>query len=229
LLALYEVRWVEDPAGFRESRSCKVSEYVSQNMVDSRQIGRVVDRLNQWEQRRVVSDSELVDRAKRRDVEAFGALVARYERSVLAVALAGLRDIHAAEDVTQATLLLAFQRLASLNDGSRFGPWLMRIARRQVVEAARHRRVRVKVPGDDSMEQFGFDAHASDWIEHEHLLGLVNRLPDRERVLIGLRFFDGRSVSEIAEITARPLGTVTKQLSRATARLRAWLEKENAR
>jgi DNA-directed RNA polymerase specialized sigma24 family protein len=39
-----------------------------------------------------------------------------------------------------------------------------------------------------------------------------------------LRYFDGHSVQAVAQITGRPLGTVTKQLSRAHARLRARLK-----
>ena len=65
------------------------------------------------------------------------------------------------------------------------------------------------------------------WIDHDVLLRLVSRLPDRERVLVGLRYFDGHSMAEIAEIAGRPVGTVTKQLSRAIARLRAAWNKEN--
>jgi len=95
----------------------------------------------------VLSDSELVDRVRRGDVESFGALSRRYERSVLAIALAGLHDIHAAEDVVQSTLLLAFQRLATLNNSSKFGPWLVQIARRQVIESVRKRPVSVAVGG----------------------------------------------------------------------------------
>jgi RNA polymerase sigma-70 factor, ECF subfamily len=67
------------------------------------------------------------------------------------------------------------------------------------------------------------------WIEHEHLLSLVARLPDHERVLIGQRYLDGHSIAEIAAITSRPIGTVTKRLSRAIARLRLWWDKENLR
>ena len=50
-----------------------------------------------------------------------------------------------------------------------------------------------------------------------------------ERLLIGLRYFDGHSMAEIAALSARPVGTVTKQLSRAVARLRAWWDKETLR
>jgi RNA polymerase sigma-70 factor (ECF subfamily) len=148
---------------------------------------------------------------------------------VLSVALAELHDVHAAEDVAQDTLLRAFRRLAGLRDGARFGPWLMQIARRQVVEAVRARRLPAVVAADHTSGDEVAVTTTPMWIENEHLLTLVGRLPDHERVLVGLRFFDGHSLAEVATITGRPLGTVTKQLSRAIARLRAWSEKENGR
>ena len=171
----------------------------------------------------MTSDAELVNRVRRGDREAFGTLIARYERSVLAVAVAELRDLQTAEDVTSTTLLLAFQKLATLKDAASFGPWLMQIARRQIVDAVRGRRETVAVSLDTAPLIESPDA---DWIEHEQLLGLVARLPEHERWLVGMRYFDGLSMSEIAVSTGRPIGTVTKQLSRAIARLREWLDEE---
>jgi RNA polymerase sigma-70 factor (ECF subfamily) len=177
----------------------------------------------------VLSDSELVDRVRSGDVQSFSALCRRYERSVVAIALAELRDIHAAEDVAQATLLLAFQRLSTLTDSSKFGPWLIQIARRQVVDSARRRQLSATAAGPESLQLASCDAAATDWIDKEHVLRLIDDLPDHERVLVGLRFFDGHSLAEIAEIVARPIGTVTKQLSRAMARLRSSFDKDNWR
>lgn len=177
----------------------------------------------------MVSDAELVANVRRGDVEAFGQLIERYERTVLAAALAELRDIHLAEDVAQETLLLAFRRLDTLRDEAKFGPWLMQIARRKVVDAVRAGRNPVSVPLDDSQHETPDVSGYQSWIENEHLLSLVARLPDHERVLVGLRYFDGHSMAEIAEITARPIGTVTKQLSRTIRRLRSWWDKENLR
>ena len=175
----------------------------------------------------MLSDEELVERVLHGDVESFGLLSQRYERTVLAVAWAELRDLHAAEDVAQATLVLAFERLITLRNRSSFGPWLMQIARRQVTDAARQRKTVMTACKPGIIESGATsDSLTSAWIEQEHLCGLSGRLPDQERVLIGLRYFDGHSVAEIAEITVRSVGTVTKQLSRAISRLRTFLQQE---
>lgn len=173
------------------------------------------------------SDAELVCRVRRGDVESFGLLCRRYERTLLSVALAETRDIHVAEDVVQETLLLAFRKIDSLRDDAKFGSWLIMIARRQVAEAVRAPRMALSVPANDAEPESAVNTEVETWIDHEHLLALVGRLPERERILIGLRHFDGLSVSQIAAITSRPVGTVTKQLSRAIARLRGWWDKEN--
>jgi RNA polymerase sigma-70 factor, ECF subfamily len=186
-------------------------------------------RSGQRERPALVSDAQLVASVRLGDVEAFGQLAERYERILLAIALAKARDFHEAEDIVQTTLLVAFRRLETLHDERKFGPWLMQIARRQLVEAFRTRRVPAALPLNDHLHEKGDDASTRVTIENEHLLSLVARLPEREGMLIGLRYFDGHSMAEIASISGQPLGTVTKQLSRAIARLRSWYDEENLR
>ena len=77
------------------------------------------------------------------------------------------------------------------------------------------------------MYEVSDDPNIQSWIDFEHLRNLFARLPERERLLIGLRYFDGHSVAEIAAILARSPGTVTKQLSRTIARLRSWWDKDH--
>lgn len=175
-----------------------------------------------------ISDAELVARVLQGDVEAFGPLAERYERTLLAAAIAQLRDIHTAEDVVQAALLRAYQRLNTLQDAGKFGPWLLQIARRQIIDAVRAPAVRATVPVDDCEPEGLADGSSGDgWIENEYLLDVVARLPDHERLVVGLRYFDGHGMNKIAEITGRPVGTVTKQLSRAIERLRSMWDREN--
>jgi RNA polymerase sigma-70 factor (ECF subfamily) len=173
----------------------------------------------------VASDAQLATLARAGDVAAFGELAGRYERTLLALALAKLHDIHAAEDVVQSTLLRAFRQLHGLRDVDRFGPWLYAIAYSQTTDALRSRRIPVSLsPACDQIAGEDGD-ELRLWIEHEHLLNLVARLPDSERTLLGQRYFDGRTMAEISAASGRPIGTVTKQISRAVARLREWFEK----
>ena len=62
--------------------------------------------------------------------------------------------------------------------------------------------------------------------QKQWLLNRVRQLPKHERLIVSLRYFDGHGVQEIAQITGRPVGTVTKQLSRALERLRRDLQTE---
>ncbi|NQT14156.1 MAG: RNA polymerase sigma factor, partial [Planctomycetes bacterium] len=96
--------------------------------------------------------------------------------------------------------------------------WVIRIARREAVRIAKRQRaagqseVMPDPPiGDDSTELQE---------DLQHLMAAVARLPEHERAVVILHYVDGHSARTIAEMTGRPLGTVTKQLSQAVGRLR---------
>ena len=173
----------------------------------------------------MATDRELVDQVRAGDLQAFAPLIERYERSVLAVVQAELRDQEMAQDVTERALLLAYRHLAKLTDGAQFGPWLLRIARRQSIEAVRLMPVAVGAGGSESSD-IGFDTGESEWITHEHILGLVARLPEDERRVVGLRYFDDHSLAEIADLVGEPADQVARQFSRAVMRLEFWWQRE---
>lgn len=173
------------------------------------------------------SDSELVKAVLNGDRDAYGCLFERHERSVQAVALAVLGDYHAAQDAVQESFVTAFKKMGALRKGSSFGPWVRRIARREAIRIGRSilRRKDAKqlatrasaVSNDGRIDE-----------PNRKLLDAVTRLPKHERVVIMLRYFDDHSVKTISEMTGRPIGTVTMQLSRAHVRLHEWL-KENSK
>ena len=173
----------------------------------------------------MTTDLELVERVRAGETQAFAQLIERYERSVLAAVQAELRDPETAQDVTKTSMLLAYRHLARLPDGSQFGPWLLRIARRKSIEVVRSMPVPVGA-GDGLGELDDFYASDPEWIEHEHVLGLVARLPEEERRLVGLRYFDNHSLAEIAIVVGDPVDLVARQISRAMTRLQYWWSRE---
>ena len=114
-------------------------------------------------------------------------------------------------------------RLGGLRKGSSFGPWLRKIARREAIMIGR----RMQKSKDMKQIVAKADVVSNDGRIDEpnrKLLNAVIRLPKHERVVIMLRYFDNHSTKTISEMTGRPIGTVTMQLSRAHARLHELLK-----
>ena len=173
------------------------------------------------------SDAQIVTAVCAGDVAIYAVLVRRYERLVRATVLRKVGDRHLADDLTQDSFLIAFESLAALRDRERFGPWLLGIARNRALRSFRCGDRREATLSDMDVLAGGGDGQLSD--ESGELLELVERLPHHERIVVGLKYFTGHRASEIATITSRPVGTITKQLSRAHERLAAWLTQEARR
>jgi RNA polymerase sigma-70 factor (ECF subfamily) len=169
----------------------------------------------------VQSDAELVRAVLEGQRGSFEVLVRRHERAVLGSALAILGDHHAAQDAAQDAFVTAYRRLATLRVGARFAPWILRIVRNRAIRLRQQRSQRQQQSLSTGVTAARVDSRPDERLDG--LLAAVGRLPERQQQLIMLRYFDGLSVQEIAEATGRPVGTVTKYLSRAHRRLRQLL------
>jgi RNA polymerase sigma-70 factor (ECF subfamily) len=168
------------------------------------------------EARLLPTDEQLIRQVFAGDRGAYADLVRRYERHVHAVAWAILRDHHAAQDAAQDTFIKAYGQLATLRSHRSFGAWLLTLARSTAADRARGKKRLVfvsDVPDAPTTDLPADDAAAI-------VVAAVNHLPPHEQQVILFRYFDGLPVAEIAALMGCPVGTVTKQLSRALARLR---------
>ncbi len=167
-------------------------------------------------------DAELVNAVLNGEKQAFAVLVRRYSRPVRAVALDVLRDYHSAGDAAQDAFVKAYQKLPQLRKADAFGPWLMKIARRCALDSARrpHKEGRLEPDVAEAIEGPNGQLDPAK----KMLLAAVSKLPRAERQVIMLRYFGRHTVKDVANMAARSIGTVTKQLSRAHKRLRKLLK-----
>lgn len=166
-----------------------------------------------------------MERAKKGDVDAFTALVARYEQLALRVAYTLVGPD--AEDVVQDAMVKAYRNLGRFRPGGPFRAWLMRIVtneasnRRRSVgrRAALHLRVAAATTVVDAAPSPEDAVVARE--RREALIAAVSTLSDRDRTVIALRWFGGLTEAEMATaLDCRP-GTVKSRLARAMDRLRA--------
>jgi RNA polymerase sigma-70 factor, ECF subfamily len=158
----------------------------------------------------------LVELARGGDSEAFGQLYDHYQGSVYRFVYYRTRSQTLAEDLTSETFLRALRNMGGFRwQGKDFGAWLMTIARNLCTDHYKAGRTRLELTTDD----MGVHDDATDGPEHAVLAGLTNQvllggmrqLSDEQRDCLIMRFLQGLSIAETAEILGRSEGAV-KQL-----------------
>jgi len=172
-----------------------------------------------------VSDDEakLVLSAQKGNRAALEAVLKRHEHSLYSSALAILGSGWDAQDAVQETLYVACAKIGSLREPAKFNAWLSTILVSRCFDFLRTRRP-VLAPEDPPENQ----PHAFIGTERDdEVLQAVARLPEEQRLVIVLRFFQDLSYADIEAATGWPAGTVKSRLNRAMARLRAILAKRS--
>lgn len=169
-------------------------------------------------------DQRLIEQA-RQDSQAFAALYDRYVERIYAYLVrqtAG--DSQLAQDITSTTFEKALVHLRSYRwQGVSFCAWLYRIARNELIQ--HHRRQRFLAPllswyrAETQVER---TAQVNE--QRDELHEALARLPAKDCEVISLRFFEGLSSAEVAEVLNCSTANVYLRLHRALGRLRQELE-----
>jgi RNA polymerase sigma-70 factor (ECF subfamily) len=168
--------------------------------------------------------------AERRDRGAFATLFDYYSPRLNAYLQRLGADRTTAEEITQEAMVTLWHK-ADLFDSAKssLGTWLYRVARNRRIDIARRDRVdyvdpseyALDIPDDQIPDADGMiDAQTREDV----LRAAMADLPEEQRALVRLAFFDSLSHSEIAARTGLPLGTVKSRIRLAFSRLRRVLE-----
>ncbi|MEO6579230.1 MAG: sigma-70 family RNA polymerase sigma factor [Candidatus Limnocylindria bacterium] len=167
-------------------------------------------------------------RAAQADRTAFAVLYRRYLDPVYGYSFYLLGDHHDAEDATERTFLAAMDALDRFRDtGSSFRSWLFRIAHNQLANALRSRHRHPAEPLDTIAEPRGSNDPArlaGQAEDARRLRGAVARLSGDRRHVVILRFVDGLTTREIANVLGRSDGAVRVLQHRALADLAELLD-----
>jgi RNA polymerase sigma-70 factor (ECF subfamily) len=175
------------------------------------------------------TEASLLERARRGDVDAFADLVRAHHPGVRVFLGAHLRDPDVIDDLVQDVFLRAFDRLATLRDGTAFRAWLLGIARNRALEHLRER-LRPGLPASDALEALldrtqiglleGEDEEARRGLELEALRQCIRRLPPVGARLIREHYFKGRPITALAAEERKNEGTLRMTLLRLREVLR---------
>ena len=148
-------------------------------------------------------------------------LYGKFYKEILAYCAAMTKSAAAAEDLVQETYLRAMTHWGDLEDLSRgqCRAWLYKTARNLFIDQARKQSR--ETPADE--EQLALASFQED-LSQAAVAQLIARLPEGERTVFTLRYFEGYNAKELGDMFDLPSATVRSRLASAKRRLRQWVE-----
>jgi len=153
----------------------------------------------------------------------------RHGSSVFRYCREALRDRTLAEDVHQQVFIAAFRDLPRFSGRSTVRTWLFAITRHRVLDAAKsRRRARSHVEGEDAAHVADPRPSPGERLDdvrlREALVTCLQKLPPHVVTAVLLRFQQGFTFEEMAEVCHEKAGTLQAQVARALPSLRSCIE-----
>lgn len=128
-----------------------------------------------------------------------------------------------AEDLLQETFVQALSHTKRLNEVNSPRAWLFRVARNLAMNVLRKKKITVNIDLDSLVH--------SDSLEDPRLMAMrcaINKLSDKHRETVLLRWYDQLSYKEIAQVQDISIGTVRSRLHNSLGQLRMQMDIELA-
>jgi RNA polymerase sigma factor (sigma-70 family) len=173
----------------------------------------------------------LRDYTLRNSEEAFTTLVQRHIRLVYSVALRQLGNTHQAEEVTQVVFIILARKAAGFRSGTMLTGWLYQTARLTTANFLRSERRRHRREQEAHMQSEIHESHAEPvWQGLAPLLDeAMGHLGAKERNAILLRYFEGRTFSEVAVALDSNETAVQKRINRAVGKLQTFFARRGVK
>ena len=153
----------------------------------------------------------LVERAKKKEPDAFTELMQLYMKDMYRVALAILMNDEDAADAIQDTILVCWEKIDTLKYAQYFKTWMTRI----LIHKCYKRRKEIRK--EERLEEYegpaGYDEYKLE------LMDALASLDEKYRIIMTLFYSEGYHINEIAEILKIPRSTVQTRLQRGRMKL----------
>ena len=185
-----------------------------------------------------MSDDVLVGLYSNGNSKAFDILLDRYKGMLFAYIRFIIRNRELAEDKFQETFVKAIvtlQKGANSSSG-KYGAWLTRIAHNLMIDYFRQERSENSISNDETDYDLFNDTRFSDLTVEDQMVNeqtlldvrrLVNQLPDNQREVVFMRYYQDLSFKEIADITGVSINTALGRMRYALINIRRLAEEKD--
>jgi RNA polymerase sigma factor (sigma-70 family) len=179
-----------------------------------------------------ITDNTLLVQIAQRDQAALSTLYDRYARIIYAIAFRSLRSAEESEEVVLDVFAQVW-RIADRYDPrkSRSDTWIFMLARSRILDRLRKLQRRTPSSGEVlDIAQIQVSSSSVDPLDAavvsercEQVRAVLGQLPDEQRLVLELAYYQGLSHSEIAQSTGIALGTIKTRIRLGLSKLRSAL------
>jgi RNA polymerase sigma-70 factor, ECF subfamily len=150
----------------------------------------------------------------------FADAVQAHKAMVYSIAWHFLRDRAVAEELAQDVFLELHRNWSSIQSAQHIVFWLRKVTSRRSIDVVRRRKTRAETSLEEMAEPTALE-RVHDSMLSSYLERMVASLPEKQRIVIVLRYQEGMEPEEIAEVLNMNVSTVKTQITRALDLLRA--------
>jgi len=178
------------------------------------------------------NDQLYITKVIKGDTNAFVYLVDTYKNLVFSLAFKMTKNREEAEEISQDTFIKAYKNLSKFKGDSKFSTWLYRIAYHTSLDAIKKNKNNNNTfeINEITFNQIKATENILEGIERKERAKIMkvclDKLPDEERTIIWMFYYDELSLKEILEITSLSEANLKVKLHRARKKLLA-IVKEN--
>lgn len=184
-----------------------------------------------------MTDEELVILYSKGENQAFDTLLNRYKNRLYSYIYFIVKSTELAEDIFQETFVKAIMTIKQgrYTENGKFPAWLTRIAHNLIIDNYRQERNENVISNDDSeidllnnmkLSEGTIEMEIINEQIHDDVRHLVKQLPDNQREVIYMRFYQDLSFKEIADITGVSINTALGRMRYAILNLRRMAEEK---
>lgn len=172
----------------------------------------------------------LLIRSQAGDGDAFGCIVARFERMVHGQILRMTRDQEVSDDLSQDVFLQLWKVLPAITTSASLAGWLKKVSVNSVISywrsrESQRRRIEAMVEAFPRVEEPCPVARLIDEEDRDRVRSALELIPSELRVIITLRVYENLSYDDLAELLGLELGTVRSRLFRARQMIKEILQR----
>ncbi|WP_066223124.1 RNA polymerase sigma factor [Formosa haliotis] len=172
-----------------------------------------------------MSLEQLIHKCKRNNLKAQSQLYTLFASKLYSICLKYSRNTAEAQDNLQDAFLTIFSKISQYNNKGSFEGWLKRITINTALQRYREKGI-FDIINEDIIDDT-IEVNDHEDISLDYLLGLIQTLPNRYRLVFNLYVLDGYSHKDIADMLDITVGTSKSNLARARIILQDKIEKDN--